>query len=320
MSDEQDETTTIKPSAGEPENENQTDTPAEGDFDKAFDVDEITIENRNIQSLVDGFSNDFSKALAVFLGKKFEITFRTLKYIEIKDILSLEDLWVYANFNMVNHHHHGLILFEKSLLNACVDYLFGSEELSEAAPGLHYGECAIKVARKIADICLRALQKSVELITEFNATLLECNDKPKAVIRNRYMPEKCCKFTFELSGMSSLFTLSFVIPESQMENITFQPHTNASPQTDMKGAETLPLTSAKGNLKDELNDVAVDLVAVLPEVKLNLSKVMNLKKGDLIPIGDPQQVELRVGDRLAYKAVVGQSNALRIVKITERLA
>ena len=96
-------------------------------------------------------------------------------------------------------------------------------------------------------------------------------------------------------------------------------HLTQQPSGSQDSPEGVSVDSGQGNLKGELSDVSVELVAVLPEVKLNLSSVMNLKKGDLIPIGDPQQVELKVGDRRAYKAVVGQSNALRVVKITERL-
>ena len=115
--------------------------------------------------------------------------------------------------------------------------------------------------------------------------------------------------------MDSVATFSVLIPESVMDPITG--HDQEMPLLVTNPSVTTTSGSVRDSFKNDLIDASVDLVALLPTIKLKLSEAMSLKKGDIISIGDPEQVELLVGDQTVYKAVVGQSNALRVVKITD---
>ncbi len=279
-------------------------------FSSAFDPGKTSLNNKNIRAITENFIIDYSAELSGFVGRVFEIQFIEIKYIETKKVFEKTEPMIYCSFHIGEQAHHGLITFEPLLLHKVINFLFGADEqMEDENSPIQFGQCALKIARKIADLSLLSLQKAVVDIKKIDATLIDSNNNPKA-IRSQNIPDKAYQMVFNISGMQANNLISIIFPESFIEQITYQSDTGAS-QTQQAHK------SPSNQLQNDLIDSSIDLIALLPDIKLKLTEVMNLKAGDLIPIQNPEQVELKLGQKKRYKAIVGQANERRVVKITD---
>ncbi|QDP73472.1 hypothetical protein FOG18_13305 [Legionella israelensis] len=288
--------------------ESSKESPENKGFSSAFDPDSIALKDPNVRSFTETFIIDFNKRLSSFLGRSFESLFKELQYIRTQDILESKEQQIYSNFRIENQSEQGILIFEPVFLHKIINFLFGSNGQEEEDKLIQFGPCALKIAQKIAHVCLLSIEKSLEEIEKSTIHLVDSHNNPKA-IRRRDISERSCQIFFHVQGMQTCTTLSLVLPEAFIQKISFQ--TNA----ENPSRENQPLNP----LHQDLIDSSVDLIAVLPQIKLKLSEVMNLKSGDLIPISNPEEVELKLGERKAYKAIVGQANEKRVVKITNVL-
>ena len=72
-------------------------------------------------------------------------------------------------------------------------------------------------------------------------------------------------------------------------------------------------------IKTQVVDSIVNISISLPDVSMKANDFLNLKEGDLIPIGDPTMVYVCLNNYKLFRAVAGQSNSNLVVKITEQI-
>lgn len=301
-----------KKDANEPKaSKTEQDKKEEQGFSQAFDPNHEAMNNKNIRALADSYTINNSKALSAFVGRSFDVFFNDLKFLNPLSILEGKTKYIYADFMIDHQSEHGLLVFEPVFLDKVINFLYGAGEHQEESV-MQFGKCALKIVQKIAEIHLEALTKSIDEIQPSKFSLVSVNDSPKG-IRKKDIPANACQLNFNLVGMQTNTELGLVLPESYIQQLCFE---QGELFTGQAAAHSGQDNQA---FKEGIIDSVVDLLALMPEIKMKLSEVMNLKKGDLIAIPNPEQVEIKLGQRKAYRAVVGQSNNRRVVKITERL-
>lgn len=280
-------------------------------FSSAFDPNKLSEKNKNIQSITENFNIDFSAELTSFVGRVFELQFSEMKYIETRKILEQKAPMIFSSFNIGTHNQNGLITFEPLLLHKVINFLFGADgQMEDDIAPVQFGQCALKIARKIAEIALGSLQKAAQGIHDFNVELIDSSNNPKA-IRSQKMPDKAYQMAFNISGMAVNNAFYIIFPENFIEQITYQVN-----QEGQRNQNELPQAN---QFQTDIIGSSVELVALLPEIRLKLSDVMSLKSGDLIPIDNPETVDLKLGQKIIHRAIVGQANDRRVVKITQSL-
>lgn len=270
------------------------------------------LENKNVILIIDNFLVTFGSQLSAFIGKKIDIEFNALERMEAKSCLEQNKAnTILSNFTIANQDKYGVIVFDTVLLYVVINYLFGCDHSAGEEQLLKFGNCSLKIARKIAEFSLSSLQNSMAKFINFNAILLKSSDNSKETSPQN-LQDNVYHMVFKIIGKEFTHSLSFILPENIIEQIIFQNQPVITQDTSVDKEKS------GEQQKNEVIDSSVTLVAVLPNIKLKFADIINLKAGDLIPIGDPEQVELKVGEKKAYNAVAGQASSFRVVKIVDK--
>jgi flagellar motor switch protein FliM len=72
-------------------------------------------------------------------------------------------------------------------------------------------------------------------------------------------------------------------------------------------------------LRDEMMDVKVGMHATLLDVDVPLSRVMDFKNGDIIPVEMPETVTLFIEELPSYRAKLGRSRENIALKISQKI-
>lgn len=270
----------------------------------------VPLENKSIVHLIENFSSLFAEQLSDFVGKQTEVEFDSLECIKTKEKLSQDNGLILSTFSISTESDYGLIILDANLLDLSINFLFGHAILDEKKTQVSFGKCALKIAKEIAARSLNSLQEAVAEYIEFSPSLQKTSTQFKD-ISYQNISEKYYEFSFKINAKKSPQIFMFLLPEKVLEEIIFH---NQHKGVTLENSTT---NSSSEQLKSEVIDTTVDMVAVLPNIKLKFSDIMNLKSGDLIPISEPKEVELRVGNQKLFKAIAGQANSFRVVKLGE---
>lgn len=281
----------------------------EADFDKGFVKTDELIEHRSVVGMVHRFTVHFAEQLSNYLGKKITVELDQMELIESQSMLdALRDV-IYASYSMNNEREMGVVILDYALLDMFIDFLFGYDSPGEAKKEFAFGACSLKIAQEIAQFSLTVFEKVISEYTQFQCSLQRATTSIKDISHQRVAPN-CYEIVFRVNVKKLSRSMRIFIPQAIIERIVYGTDMK-SPGTNQQDEEAL-----KDQLKNDIIDTTVNLVAVLPAIKLRFNEVLNLKSGDLIPIDDPTQVELCVDNKKLYKAQVGQVNSYRVVKTT----
>lgn len=276
--------------------------------DLSFSTEHSPLENKSIVNLIERFSYLFADRLSLFLNKKMDVEFDSMQSIQTEEKIHQDTHSVVSSFSINKQSDYGLIFLDASLLDLSINFLFGHVDMDEHKPAFAFGKFSLKIAQEISTRSVEILQEIMPDYIAFNPTLLKTTDQLKNV-NHHSMSENAYEFVFKIKEKKSCHFFMFMLPEKIVEEIIFQ---NKKNEVSM---ETPPALNEQ--LKNDVIDTTVDIVAVLPDIKLKFSDVMNLKSGDLIPIYDPKEIELRVGNKKLFKGTAGQANSFKVVKMGE---
>ena len=269
-------------------------------FSSSFDPVQRPLKNKKIQAITENFNIEFSADLTSLVGRIFEIQFKTINFMNPLRTLSEGTSLIFGSFQVVDQPDFGLITLDQSLLHKIICFLYGSDgQLDDDMKIIQFGKCSLKIAAKIQESVLQSLEKSFKGVHDLGLKAIDTSNHSRS-IRTQHIPEKAYQISFNVHGMGLDNTLNIFLPERLIEQITYE-----DDQSLQNTADDIPQASP---IQNDIIDSSVDLVALLPDIKLKLSDIMKLKAGDLIPIGNPEQVDIKLGESKTYKAIVGQSS------------
>ena len=202
-----------------------------------------------------------------------------------------------------------LCVFDPKLVFILVDNFYGGVGRHAKIEGRDFSGTEQRVIHMVLDDAFKDLVDAWKPVmpVEFKFSSMEVNPQ----FANIVSPTEVVvvsTFHVELDGGGGDFQVT--IPYSMIEPI--RDLLDAGIQSDVSERDERWAIS----LRDEIKLAEVDLSSTLTEVTMSLSKIMNLKEGDIIPINMPDQVTLCAEDIPIFRGKLGVSNGNMSIKIT----
>lgn len=275
-------------------------------------------ENDTLEAVVALFTAESQSKLSSFLRKKVFIRFNSVSsglYDEIEHDYSR---LLMLNYRISPYDKYGLISFDFIFLHSVINLLYGGT-ISNNEPVMRgLGKSGIKIAKKVTEIFLNVLQDAMTEFLKAQVKMTDISNQLGAVFKQEKY-DKCYNVSFCAHFDSVTCNLNIILPEKIFEHSEIGDIANAG-MAAINNTEQLadaPIFDEK--TRYELIDSHVTVSINLPNIPLKLRDVVNLKAGDIIPIGDPTTVFVKLNDKKLYKASAGQANQRRAVKITEKM-
>ena len=78
-------------------------------------------------------------------------------------------------------------------------------------------------------------------------------------------------------------------------------------------------TSWREKLQNSILNIPLPVSAILSEPQIKVSKMVRLKKGDILPLGPVDGVNFFVKEKLLFKAEIGETNGQAAVSLKSRI-
>ncbi|MGQ3892734.1 FliM/FliN family flagellar motor switch protein [Legionella sp. CNM-4043-24] len=288
----------------------------ENDGGESFYFDNDVIEN-----VISILTAEGQLKLSSFLRKKVVIKLNSISTCLFDEIQHDYKSKLMLNYRISPYEKYGLISYDFIFLHSVINLLYGGEITNNEPVMRGLGKSGIKIARKVSEILLTVLQDAMSEFLKIKVTVSESSSHLGTVFKQEKY-DKCYNISLCAWFDSVVCNLDLILPERIFS------HSDAEEVPDSAPAELRSLghDDAPGQnsifdekARNELIDANVTVSVNLPGIALKLKDVVNLKAGDIIPIGDPTTVFVTLNDKKLYKASAGQSNLRRAVKITEKL-
>jgi flagellar motor switch protein FliM len=225
-------------------------------------------------------------------------------------------LYVPTSLNMVRFRPlkgTGLITMEARLVFILVENFFGGDGRFHARiEGREFTPTERRVIQMLLKLVFEDYKDAWAPVMEVAFEYLDSEVNP--AMANIVSPTEVivvCSFHIELDGGGG--DCHMVMPYSMLEPI--RELLDAGVQSDKMDTD---VRWSKA-LRDEILDVNVELSAKLLDTTLSLRDLMELQKGDVIPVDMPDACTVFIEDLPTYRAKMGQSNDKLALKIVEKL-
>lgn len=286
--------------------------------------DSTYIENVAVSNIIELFSKESQLRLSAFLRKKIFVKFDTIGSCLFQDIDHDYTKLLMLNFHVFPHEKHGLITFDFVFLHSVINLLYGGVVNSNETIMRGLGKSGFKIAGKVSEIFLAVLQEAMIEHLKIHLKISDVSTQLSSVFKQGNS-EKCYNISFLVIIDSLVCNLNLVIPENMFSNRVLEADSGLKSESEFS-EETIdshemvsPSSIFDEKTKKELIDSNVMVSVNLAKITLKLKDVVNLKAGDVIPIGDPTVVYVALNNKNLFKASAGQSNLRRAVKIVDKL-
>ncbi len=225
-------------------------------------------------------------------------------------------LFVPTSLNMVRFRPlkgTGLITMEARLVFILVDNFFGGDGRYHAKiEGREFTPTERRIVQMLLKIIFEDYKEAWAPVMDVSFEYLDSEVNP--AMANIVSPTEVVvisSFHIELDGGGGDFHIA--LPYSMLEPI--RELLDAGVQSD---TEDTDLRWSKA-LRDEIMDVQINLSTKMLDVDLSLEQVMNLQKGDVIPVEMPEHITVMVEDLPTYRAKMGRSRENIALQISEKI-
>ena len=225
-------------------------------------------------------------------------------------------LFVPTSLNMVRFRPlkgTALITMEARLVFILVDNFFGGDGRYHAKiEGREFTPTERRIIQMLLKLIFEDYKEAWAPVMDVSFEYLDSEVNP--AMANIVSPTEVvviCSFHIELDGGGGDFHIA--LPYSMLEPI--RELLDAGVQSDKEDTD---LRWSKA-LRDEIMDVNVELSTLMMETSLSLQEVMELKKGDIIPMEMPEYLTVFIEDLPSYRAKMGRSRDNVAIKIMEKI-
>ncbi len=274
----------------------------------------VPLENAKVLNLIESFVAESQKKLSSFLRKKIIVQFISITACDLGKLHSEENNIIFSTFEIPSLKQKGLIYFDFLFLHTVINLLYGGNIDPNEPTITGLGKAGIKIAGHISGVCLNILQKALEELITTDINLLKTSQQLNLLI-SQPTPEPCFHLVFQVNFGEISSHLNFIIAEQGLQHLVADQSTEPV-ETNHSASQD---EHFRALLKNELIDSTVTIRACLPEIKLKVKDVMNLKAGDMIPIGDPTIGYIMLNQKKLFKVLAGKSNSIRVLKIIDNI-
>lgn len=275
--------------------------------------DFLALNNKNAKEFLQEFVLECQRVLSSFLRKKISISLDSVTPFVPDQYQADGKKELVLSFQTQPRIHYGIIFFDFLFLHIVITVLFGGE-LDPNEPVMNRsGKLGMKIATKLAELCLQAMEKIIKDYLKIEMTLTNLNPQLYHFVNQDKLISFLC-FNLGIHYESTTTQLNIVVPghlfDAKIEELSVPVEINE---------EESPDDSLERLFESQLQDSMVEISVSLPDIKLRVNDALDLKTGDIIPIGDPSSVMIYLGSKKIFKGQAGQIKQKRVVKITDKI-
>jgi flagellar motor switch protein FliM len=263
-----------------------------------------------LQTIARSFAPRAAGTLTGLIGRDAAVEFTSIESMRVADLqASLPTPGIVAAVRLKPLAGLAFIGVQPSLLVALLDAFFGGSGRPAAE-----GQAAVSAAaQRFLTLLLKSFAPDFTaawtVVSPLELELAKLETNPRLVqLGSAQDSVIVVRFTCELGARSG--TIDWMLPDAQLTPIREALASDGGKAPARKQEAWAPALSAA------LNEVEVEIRAVLGQAQISLRELVSLAPGDIIPIETPQDVTLLVGDVPLRHGRFGVSqgrNALKII-------
>ncbi|HBA66671.1 MAG TPA: flagellar motor switch protein FliM [Methylococcaceae bacterium] len=266
-----------------------------------------------LEMINERFARYFRITLFNFLRRSAEISISGIQVQKFSEYV--QSLFVPTNLNIVKFmplKGRALIVMEPRLVFTAVDNFFGGTgQFYNKVEGREFTPTEMRVIRLFIDMIFKDLQEAWRPVLALQFEYLTSEVNPQ--FANVVSPSEIVVIStmhVELDGGGG--DINIVMPYTMIEPIRelLDQVISDRGETDGRWQELL---------RKSVMNVAVTLDSLLIEKKMTVKDVMQLKKGDVIPVDMPDTVRLRAQTIPVFEGKIGLSDGNYAIKIVKKV-
>lgn len=316
----QDEIDALLKGISEGEIETQKEIPVEEQVEaKSIDFIQFTRGKKErlpaLDFIYDRFSKSFRSALSLFVEKEVEISVEPMQYVSYGDFI--ETLPLPTNMNVVvTEKLKGffIVIFDAKLIFSVLETIFGSANTTKPkVEGREFTKIEFNVIKKLINLVCVEMEKAwapvYEIACKYSRS--EINPNYITMITNEEAVN-FCELTIEIEDIKGW--MKVCIPYGILETIKgYLISTPSREDSDMR-------EKWLSNLKDRVQEVPLEVRAILGKKKIALQEFLRLSEDNVIVIdkyvNDPVEIEIHNKSRIRGKLGIYKGNkAVRVEEI-----
>ena len=288
----------------------------DGSSDYDFSSQDRIVRGRmpTLEMVNERFARHMRISLFNMMRRTAEVSINGIQMIKFGEYI--HTLFVPTSLNMVRFRPlkgTGLITMEARLVFILVDNFFGGDGRYHAKiEGREFTPTERRIIQMLLKLIFEDYKEAWSPVMDVSFEYLDSEVNPS--MANIVSPTEVVvisSFHIELDGGGGDFHVA--LPYSMLEPI--RELLDAGVQSDKEDTD---MRWSKA-LRDEIMDVPVALNTKFLEVDLPLSQIMELQKGDIIPIEMPEHITVLIEDLPTYRAKLGRSRDNIALKIEEKI-
>ncbi len=266
-----------------------------------------------LEMINERFARWFRISLFNMLRRSAEISVSGVQMVKFSEYL--HSMFVPTSLNIVKIHPlrgSALCVFDPKLVFILVDNYFGGEGRHAKIEGRDFSATEQRVISMVLNDAFKDLENAWKPVMEVDFEFINMEVNPQ--FANIVSPTEVVvvsTFHIELDGGGGDFMVT--IPYSMIE-----------PIRDLLDAGIASDTSDKDerwviSLREEIKLAEVDITVHLTDIQMQLSDLMQLKEGDILPINMPEMVTIKAEDIPVLRGKLGESRGSKAVKILQQV-
>ena len=267
-----------------------------------------------LEMINERFARHMRISLFNMMRRTAEVSINGIQMIKFGEYV--HTLFVPTSLNMVRFRPlkgTALLTMEARLVFILVDNFFGGDGRYHAKiEGREFTPTERRIVQMLLKIIFEDYKVAWSPVMDVSFEFLDSEVNPS--MANIVSPTEVVvisSFHIELDGGGGDFHV--VLPYAMLEPI--RELLDAGLQTDK---EETDMRWSKA-LRDEVMDVSVEISTKFIEVTLPLQKIMDLKKGDIIPIEMPEHITVLIEKLPSFRAKLGRSRNNLALKIESKI-
>jgi len=297
------------------------DTGADEDYSRGtarvydFNSQERIVRGRmpTLEMVNERFARHFRIALFNFLRRAAEISVSGIQVQKFSEFI--QGLFVPTNLNVIRMsplRGRALIVMEPRLVFTAVDNFFGGGgQFYNKVEGREFTPTEMRIIRLIIDMIFKDLAEAWKPVMDIDFEYINSEVNPQ--FANIVSPSEIVVIStihVELEGGGG--DINIAMPYSMIEPIRELLDAVTSDRGEVDGRW-------QDSLRVEIMRSEVIVNSKLIEKEMSISEVIELKKGDVIPIEMPETVLLEVEDVPVFRGKLGLSDGNYAIEITEKM-
>ena len=265
-----------------------------------------------LEMINERFARHFRISLFNMLRRSPEISVGGVQMLKFAEYV--HSLFVPTSLNMVQIQPlrgTALFIFDPKLVFIVVDNFFGGEgRFYTRIEGREFTPTEMRVIQMLLQQVFKDMKEAWTPVMKVDFEYMSSEVNPQ--FANIVSPTEVVvvtTFHIELDGGGG--DLHVTMPYSMIEPI--RELLDAGMQSDRSDVDERWLIA----LREEMQEVPIEVSAILAEADISIRDLLNMKTGDVIPINMPDTVMLRAEDVPVYRGIFGVSGGKNSIKVLE---